>query len=152
MYYNVVTGTCGPRMAGGPQPVVTTDRDYETALTRANDVLAAWQAFKAHGKSEEQKQILNGKICELIKYLLEQYSGLEVDLGCDDMMKQGIHAVFSEGPDRLTLDRLHVTPEPLVPVVVMREILNTHRVIFSPKAVYNWKDFVGLYGKYILAA
>jgi hypothetical protein len=151
MHYGMHNGTCGPRLAGGLEPV-SIEIGYETARTRANDVLVAWHAFKDHGKAEEQKQILNSKICELIRYLLDQYSGMDVDMDCDDLMIQGIHAVFSEGPDRLGLDRLHFTPEALVPVVVMREILNTHRVVFSPKAVHNWKDFVGLYGKYILAA
>lgn len=152
MAFVIHTASRGPRMAGGPQPV-TIETRYDSALRLANDVLVAWQDFKFKGKAEEQKQILNSEISELIEFLLDQYSGLDMsNLESNDIVMKGIHSVFSEGPDRLTLDSLHMIPEALVPVVVMREILNTHRVIFSPKSVHNWKDFVGLYGKYILAA
>lgn len=80
---------------------------------------------------------------DLIEFLIDKFDG-EID-------PSQLPKIFSSGVNQLDSQALEQVPEPMVPVAIMREVLYTHKVMFSFKNVGNWKTFVARYGRYIMS-
>lgn len=118
--------------------------ERDQAVEKAQEVVSSWDACNQAGRSATSKAQVDLSTEELIEYLLEHFEGT-VD-------PTQVPAIFKAGTYRLEPRGLEDIPEPMVPVAVMREILHTHKVMFNPKNVSNWKEFVKRFGRYIMGA
>ncbi|RYD64855.1 MAG: hypothetical protein EOP83_08765 [Verrucomicrobiaceae bacterium] len=114
----------------------------DQAIERALDVVDAWNSCVAAGKTIGSKAVVDIKTEELVEVLLDNFSG--------DIDATKLPEVFSAGTSRLDHTNLLAVPDAMVPIAVMRELLHTHKVMFNPKNVSNWKAFVQRFGRYIM--
>lgn len=121
----------------------------EQAVVKARDVITAWKACVSSHKTPGSRAVVDIKTEDLIEVLLEDSFNGEVS-------EEEVQQVFSANGRHCTEDAIPVSvlrdvPEALIPVVIMREVLHVHRVMFNPKNVANWKQFTQKFGKYMLA-
>lgn len=123
--------------------MVVSVSNRDQAIEKAQEVVDAWGACIASGRSLTSKAVVDLKTEELIDVLLECFDSGEIDQG-------KLVALFDESGSLLEMERLGQIPEAMVPVAIMREVLHRHRVMFNPKNVANWKAFVMRFGRYIM--
>lgn len=140
------SGRAGDRVKRG----WTNVSSREQAVVKARDVITAWKACVSSHKTPGSRAVVDIKTEDLIEVLLEKsFDG--------DVSEQEVQQVFSSNGHRSTdedaipVAALRDVPEALIPVVIMREVLHVHRVMFNPKNVSNWRQFTQKFGKYMLA-
>ncbi|RYD51631.1 MAG: hypothetical protein EOP83_23295 [Verrucomicrobiaceae bacterium] len=116
----------------------------EIAITKAHDLIDAWSACLASGKTPGTKAVVDIMAEDLIDYLLQNFDG--------PLNTAQILEVFTGNNQWLVIDAIRDLPDPMVPIAIVRELLGRHKIMFNPMNVTNWTTFVQKFGKYILAA
>jgi hypothetical protein len=123
--------------------VLSADK-YSVAVIKAREVVALDACYKSD-KSPEVLERLSLKLDRLLGFLMSQF---KTPASTEEVRR----IMQTTDTNALNEDELVKLSDGLVPVAIVRELLNKHRVFINPKTLNNWDTFAARYMSQVLHA
>lgn len=115
--------------------------DRATTFAKMSELLDAWDVCMLSGKTPGTLAVVDLRAEQLIDELLRFWGPVD---------HAALVASFAIDQPPMTEESLAAVPDGNVPIAVMREVLHTNKVMFSPKNVANFAAFRRRYAADIL--